>query len=212
MPDKVYCYPNSDVLVNKLNIQDSRELFEAEKKLTYIRLKELQDNPVRSVEIGKRNLFCTTPCIHSYADSVFGKFFRQCSEAMNSREQFVRVLAENYGDLNALHPFREGNGRTQREFTRLVCLECGYAFDLSVTTHEEMLKASTLSFDKCDNSLLCSIFSRAVVPRQLYLSRDDNRLRILTSDDLTVESSNDGYDYYSYEEHNHIQFYNEVYR
>ena len=113
MPDKVYCYPNSDVLVNKLNIQDSRDLFEAEKKLTYIRLKELQDNPikgdfnfdhlrkihkyifqdiyewageVRSVEIGKRNLFCTTPCIHSYADSVFVKFFRQCSDAMNNRE------------------------------------------------------------------------------------------------------------------------------
>ena len=47
MPDKVYCYPNSDVLVNKLNIQDSRDLFEAEKKLTYIRLKELQDNPIK---------------------------------------------------------------------------------------------------------------------------------------------------------------------
>ena len=102
MPDKVYCYPNSDVLVNKLNIQDSRDLFEAEKKLTYIRLKELQDNPikgdfnfdhlrkihkyifqdiyewageVRSVEIGKRNLFCTTPCIHSYADSFLGNSF-----------------------------------------------------------------------------------------------------------------------------------------
>ena len=50
------------------------------------------------------------------------------------------------------------------------------------------------------------------MPRQLYLSRDDNRLRILTSDDLTVESSNDGYDYYSYEEYNHIQVYNEVYQ
>ena len=92
MPDKTYCYPNSDVLINKLNIRNQADLFEAEK-------------------------------------------------------EFIKVFAENYGDLNALHPFREGNGRTQREFARLICMECGVACDLSVTSHEEMLRASKISFD-----------------------------------------------------------------
>lgn len=47
MPDHKYCYPESDVLRNKLNITDARELFEVEKELTAIRLRELQENPIR---------------------------------------------------------------------------------------------------------------------------------------------------------------------
>lgn len=35
MPDKKYCYPDSEVLKNKLNIRDKDELFEAEKSLPY---------------------------------------------------------------------------------------------------------------------------------------------------------------------------------
>ena len=93
MPDNRYCYKDSDVLINKLNIKNKKELFYAEKELTFIRLQELQDHPikgsfdfehlkrihryifqdiyewagkVRTVEIGKGNLFCTTACIDSY--------------------------------------------------------------------------------------------------------------------------------------------------
>ena len=46
MPDSKYCYPDSEVKKNKLNITDENELFEAEKELTAIRLKELQDKPI----------------------------------------------------------------------------------------------------------------------------------------------------------------------
>ena len=42
MPDSKYCYPDSEVLKNKLNIRDGRELFKAELELTAIRLRELQ--------------------------------------------------------------------------------------------------------------------------------------------------------------------------
>lgn len=66
---------------------------------------------VRTVEIGKGNLFCTTACIQDYADSVFKKYFSQCQVSKDNIDDFVRVFADNYGDLNALHPFREGNGR-----------------------------------------------------------------------------------------------------
>ena len=174
MPDSKYCYSDSDVLINKLNITDAKDLFEAEKELTAIRLRELQEKPIkgkfdfkhlkaihkyifqdiyfwagkeRTVEIGKGNLFCTTACIQEYANSVFNKYFPQCYAAKDNREEFVKVFADNYGDLNALHPFREGNGRTQREFARMVCLACGYDFKLSCTTHREMLEASKKSLE-----------------------------------------------------------------
>lgn len=49
MPDNKYCYPNSEVLKNKLNITDRHELFEAEKELTAIRLRELQEDVYDSI-------------------------------------------------------------------------------------------------------------------------------------------------------------------
>ena len=46
MPDSKYCYPGTEVLINKLNIREASDLFQAEKELTYIRLQELQENPI----------------------------------------------------------------------------------------------------------------------------------------------------------------------
>ena len=238
MPDNKYCYPNSEVLKNKLNITDRNELFEAEKELTAIRLKELQDDPIkgnfdykhlkaihkyifqdiydwagkeRTVEIGKGNLFCTTSCIQSYAKSVFNKYYPQCYNAKDDFKVFIRAFADNYGDLNALHPFREGNGRTQREFARLICLECGYDFNLSVTTHSKMLEASRLSFDKADSSGFIEIFSKAIIPLSEVINRDSSELNILTSDDLTIGRASD-YDYYGYSEYERIDEYNDIYQ
>ena len=212
MSDKTYCYPNSNVLKNKLNIKNSETLFEAEKELTYIRLLELQTNPIkgtynydhlkeihryifqdvyewagelRTVEIGKGNLFCTTQCLESFGRSVFEKYYDTCFSYKDNIDEFIRTFSSNYADLNALHPFREGNGRTQREFARLLCLECGYILDLSCTTHKEMLEASILSFNYGDNLALEKIFSQAIIPINMYKGIDD-KLKILTADDLTL--------------------------
>ena len=218
MQDHRYCYANSNILKNKLNIRDRSDLFEAEKELTAIRLSELEAHPIegpfdfdhlkaihkyifqdlyewageeRTVEISKGNLFCTTACLQSYAEAVFKKYFPQCDAAKNDVDSFIHVLAENYGDLNALHPFREGNGRAQREFARLVCMECGYDFDLSVTTHASMLEASKLSFEKGDSTGLVRIFSKAVTNLLDVSHKDCDGLKILTSDDLVIDISSD---------------------
>jgi cell filamentation protein len=36
------------------------------------------------------------------------------------------ALTEIYGHVNACHPFREGNGRTQRAFVRQLAAEAGW--------------------------------------------------------------------------------------
>ena len=46
MSDRIYCYPDSDVLMNKLNIHDAEKFQEAERKLTMLRLIDLLDRPV----------------------------------------------------------------------------------------------------------------------------------------------------------------------
>ena len=82
----------------------------------------------------------------------------------DDQEGFIHVFTKYYADLIALHPFREGNGRTQREFARELCLKCGYALDLTQTGHEEMLSASIMFFDKGDNAGLEAVFRRCISP------------------------------------------------
>ena len=89
--------------------------------------------------------------------------------------------------MNALHPFREGNGRAQREFARELCIECGYVFDLTQTTHEEMLEASIRSFNTGNNDGFVSIFGRNIIPvdeYKEYQSRLTSTLLILSRDDI----------------------------
>lgn len=166
---------------------------------------------IRTVEIGKGNLFCTTACIQEYAAAVFKKYFSQCYSSKDNLTQFINVFAENYGDLNALHPFREGNGRTQREFARLICLKCGYDFDLSCTTHAEMLEASKLSFNLADSSHLANIFTKAITPHNELINIDSNNLKILTSDDLII-GDKDFYESYNYQEYSHSENYDKIYK
>ena len=239
MQDKKYCYPNSNVLKNKLNIKDENTLFEAEKKLTLIRLQELQTKPIegnfdfkhlkdihhyifqdvyswagelRTVEIGKGNLFCTTEFLLSYGESIFENYFRSCFDSKDYFKKFVKIFSSCYADLNALHPFREGNGRTQREFARLVCMECGYVLDLSCTTHNEMLKASIESFDTGNNSKLEKIFFKAIIPVSSY-KKEDSKVNILSLDDLVINITENinNYQYTKKENLELIEKYNSYY-
>lgn len=219
--DSVYCYPGTDVLINKLNIRQNRRLFIQESKLTYMRMLELQLSPLpgnfdydhlkaihkyffqdvydwagepRTVNISKGDsLFCCPENLDYYAnESVFKHFSSDC-HAAKDHASFVHVLAEHYGDLNALHAFREGNGRTQREFARELCLDYGYELDLRNTTHQMMLDASYLSFQTGDNSKLEKIFSEAVTNKKDYVKRRDrvHQLQILSIDDIPKELEDD---------------------
>lgn len=47
------------------------------------------------------------------------------------KQQIAEKLAEILDNVNYLHPFREGNGRVQREFLRLLALEKGVTLNLN---------------------------------------------------------------------------------
>ena len=51
------------------------------------------------------------------------------------------------GDLISLHPFREGNGRANREFFRILCTRAGYDLDYSDFKKKEILKADVGCFN-----------------------------------------------------------------
>src|SRR6202035_5110762 len=51
-----------------------------------------------------------------------------------SRSEFTWRAADAMVGLNAVHPFREGNGRTQRAFVRALAMEAGHDLDFSVVS------------------------------------------------------------------------------
>ena len=165
----IYCYKDSDVLINKLNTHDSDELYEAEQAFSSARQAQLNKKPikgnfdfahlkaiheylfqdiyywagkVRTVAIAKGNMFCLPQFIESYANEIFAKLRKDNFYKGYSKEGFIDAITELLSDINALHPFREGNGRTQREFIRCLGLINGYDFDWSLVTKDENVIAS----------------------------------------------------------------------
>jgi cell filamentation protein len=71
-----------------------------------------------------------------------------------NRDDFLTRSTQVYLDLNAFHPFREGNGRAQREFVRTLGLNAGFEIDWSRPGKTQLLDATIrTAFDKKDPSL-----------------------------------------------------------
>ena len=77
-------------------------------------------------------------------------------------ESFVDRAAYFIGELNAAHPFREGNGRTQREFIRELGLKAGHYIDWRSTTLEQMTEASRMSHLSGESSLFASLIRECI--------------------------------------------------
>ena len=191
MSDRIYCYPDSDVLMNKLNIHDAEKFQEAERKLTMLRLIDLLDRPVvgkfdfkhlqtihkyifqdiypwagkvRSVDIAKSNMFCKVQFIETQADEIFGKLKNDCYLEGLPKEKFAKKAAYYFSEINALHPFREGNGRTQREFIRKLAYQSGYILHFSAISEQEMVQASIDSF-VCNYKKMEALFIKIIKER-----------------------------------------------
>lgn len=209
-----YCYRGTNILRNKIGITSSRELLRAEIELTSLRLFELQNQPFpqkldldrfkaihkhifqdlftwagefRTINIAKGDIFGLVQYIDDNMTSFMSSYFDECFNNRKDFSTFVKTFAKHYGNINAVHPFREGNGRTQREFAREVCLRCGYIFDLSQTSHEEMLEASKFSLYG-HNEKFEDIFSRILMPVTAeFISNNPEFLYVLSLDDIPSE-------------------------
>lgn len=75
------------------------------------------------------------------------------------------------GHINHLHPFREGNGRTQREFIRCLALNAGFDLNWSRVNTHETLHASIQSVR--DESLLADVI------RAVSLNNSNHQTRVV---------------------------------
>ncbi len=93
----------------------------------------------------------------SFLEPALGSIFRKLALEGYLRDldgpRFSKRAAHFLAELNAAHPFREGNGRTQREFIRELGLEAGYDIDWRAITRDEMTEASRVSLVTGDEAL-----------------------------------------------------------
>lgn len=79
------------------------------------------------------------------------------------RDIFINRLSYHYDNYNFIHPFREGNGRTQRLLWTLICHDAGYALDWRLVSGAENDEASRLAAEDLDLGGLESMFDKICV-------------------------------------------------
>ena len=87
------------------------------------------------------SIFCRGSLIKTNADIIFGNLANEKYLYNLKKKDFISRMAYYVGEINALHPFREGNGRTLREFFRQLSSNAGYILDFSKTDKEQLLIA-----------------------------------------------------------------------
>lgn len=118
----------------------------------------------RTVNISKGgHLFGAAAVIAMSLHGILEKLPRENFLRSLDREVFAQRCGWYFGEINAIHPFREGNGRTQREFLRQLAAQAGYSLDWRRVTRDTMIEASRESFASGDNQTMVAIIRSCTV-------------------------------------------------
>lgn len=187
-----YVYPGTNVLRNKLDITDERQLYNMERDITAGRIFELRNEGItgtfdashlkdihkrifgdvydwagefRDIQIWKGGTEFAAP------DEIGGRLEKMCAgiRAKNyfrdmSHDEAANTMADTMAELNLIHPFREGNGRAQRAFLGQLALNAGYDLDFTKMSENDMRNAS-MSANRGQMNLMRYLFRDALSDR-----------------------------------------------
>ncbi|QHD69613.1 cell filamentation protein [Sphingobium yanoikuyae] len=191
MGDDPYIYPGTDILRNRLGITDDASLNEAERRLTLARgahaarlvfpgaaegyralhkhlFQDLyewagQDRSVNIAKGGSR--FAAPPYIARELDKLFADLADRNGLRGLSRDDFFDRLGNHINELNAIHPFREGNGRTMRHHAAHVAREAGHPIRIASIDKTLWMDASRHGFLTGDHRAMAAVLSAAAIQR-----------------------------------------------
>lgn len=188
-----YTYPGSDVLINIPDFRNQAELAAFEKQAVEVRLIHLPELTAPSAQ-GFRDLHQhlfqdvypfagqdrtvtlskagTRFCNHQFIAKEMDKRFVQIAqdtrlEKGNSPADFVSGVAEHIVEVNAIHPFREGNGRTMRAFITQLAARANLRFSVQKVDRRKWLEASVIGYLSADDAPM-----RACLAPAISVSRD----------------------------------------
>jgi cell filamentation protein len=188
-PISADCYPNTTTLINKFDIRNDTQLAEIEVVLVSVHAAEWESSPgrddfsfrhyraiheylfselyqwagtIRTVNITKKGTrFCPADNVELLAERVFAGLKSQNFLRDLSRDAFIEAIVDFYCLTNYLHPFREGNGRTQRLFISQLVRSAGYEFNFS-DIDVDLLMVATIQAAQGVSDLLRKVFDEAV--------------------------------------------------
>lgn len=173
-PDR-YTDFETGVLKNLLGITSMEELEEAEADITTAAIAAIPEEPplgdfnlehlqnihwelfnaiydwageIRTVEIAKESTrFANSDMIEQAAQSLFRELHDEDMLRRLPHHQYVARLAHYYSEINVLHPFREGNGRTQRTFFSQLAAVEGYHFAWERIDADKNIRVCIAAYD-----------------------------------------------------------------
>ena len=175
------CYEGTTCLINKLDIRDENQLDVVESQITVAKISMLQQNPIdgnfdfehykaihkfifedlydwagipRVVDISKKGTsFVKAENIDEIATACFERLKNQNYFKNLNIDEFIEKVTDFYCVTNNLHPFREGNGRTQRVFLSQLALNAGYEIDFANIDTDELMVATIQAANGVDTNL-----------------------------------------------------------
>jgi cell filamentation protein len=210
-----YIDPKTGILRNKIGATNQEKLSKAEYLAVADRTLQLSVNPikgnfdlkhlqaihkhqfqdvyewagkVRTVNISKGNSpFARVDFIESYMKYVHRRLEKDNFLRELEKKEFVEKFTDVYGDVNAAHPFREGNGRSTRAFMAQLAEQAGYRFDQSVIQDNKDIwnKASEQSV-RGQMEPLKAILNDAIQPIQREQLKDQAQMHVAATENVAA--------------------------
>lgn len=164
------CYPGTSCLINKFDIRNEKQLAFVESRIVIGKTEELHKNPffgnfdfthykaihrflfediydwagvIRTIDMSKKGTnFTKASQIEEMAGRIFGRLNRMNNYVGLDHNSFVDEITDFYCSTNMLHPFREGNGRTQRSFLQQLVQNAGYEVSFAMMDPDELMIAT----------------------------------------------------------------------
>lgn len=184
------CYPGTTVLVNRFNLRTQGELDAVEAALVTAKATQWESEPqcntfdllhysavhrylfgdlydwagtFRTINISKKGTqFCPAKELPRVSKAIFDHLAEEHFLHGLSRKEFIPAIVDFYERTNELHPFREGNGRTQRVFLAQLAENAGHRLDFSAADPDELMIATILSVQGMEEPLL-NVFEQIVI-------------------------------------------------
>jgi fido (protein-threonine AMPylation protein) len=182
-------YPETETLINLLGIRDPKRLEVAERRFVRIRLREglpraadsrtcpgfmaihhhlFQDvygwaGQERTYTTGRGPApFATPENIRPWMEKQFVALREQDFLRHLSIRAFAEGAAAIVNEINAAHPFIEGNGRTQRTWLRALAAQAGYRLTFRSSDKAAWYEASRIGFECVDHGPMAALLERAI--------------------------------------------------
>lgn len=193
-----YLLPGTQVLKNKLGIDEQEKLTIAENEIVLQKLSEYYLHSVegnfdvahlceinfflfgniyefagqfREVDMRKETKFEHYKNIPQKLEELFQRM-NAISANLKSKFEIAKYLADFYYGIISIHPFREGNGRTTREFIRQLVLSMFPEYELDYTkVNKDNFLVGVINHDNYPSLLAYEIYN-ALVPNPLYKSKN----------------------------------------